>query len=133
MSTSHAVSTVSREPALLDYSCDVLQRSLLMRADHFAGDPETAPERKLMIALVRDAIRCIDRYRHAGDSRGKRLFADEARWVLSNDTSWIFSFARVCETLDLDREAVRRSLRLGAEWMSGQRTRLATITPIGLH
>ena len=65
-----------------------------------------------MIALIRDALRCIAKYRYARDKRGKRLFAQETQWVLSDDADWLYAFVRVCESLDLDPNAVRRSLGL---------------------
>ncbi len=65
-----------------------------------------------MVALIRDAMRCIEKYRYARDSHGKRLFEQDAEWILSNDASWVYAFVRVCEALDLDPPSVRRSLGL---------------------
>lgn len=97
-----------------DLPYDVADRALLLRSENAGAEVEIPPERRLMIALVRDAIRCIVRYRSGRDSRSRRLFAEEVQWVLSDDMDWFYAFARVCETLDLDAESVRRSLGLRA-------------------
>jgi len=83
-----------------------------LRAEYPSSQSDTPPEHRLMIALVRDAVRSIEKYRHARDFRGKRLFAQDSDWVLSNDTGWIYAFLRVCETLNLDPDSVRIALGL---------------------
>ena len=94
-------------------SYDEMKRSPLFGHERFSP-PSDLPERRLMVALVRDAIRCIEKYRNARDTRGKRLFAREAQWMLSDDNESFYAFVRVCETLDLNPEAVRDSLGLAA-------------------
>jgi len=74
-----------------------------------------APERRLMVALVADAIRCIEKYRNARDSRSRSRYAKEVQWMLSDDKDSIFAFIRVCEILDLDPVAVRDSLGLSLD------------------
>jgi hypothetical protein len=115
MSPASASASLPSDSSMPDLSHDVAQRSTLLRSEQSVPASELLPEQRLMIALVRDALRCIERYRYARDTRGRRLFAQEAQWVLSNDTDWLFAFARVCESLDLDPDAVRRTLRLAGE------------------
>lgn len=92
--------------------CDATERAVLLRAEHSSARADTLPEHRLMIALVRDAIRCIEKYRNARDFRSKRLFEQDCQWMLSDDTGWIYAFARVCETLNLEPDAVRIALGL---------------------
>ncbi|MFN2427302.1 MAG: hypothetical protein ABR587_12750 [Candidatus Binatia bacterium] len=73
------------------------------------------PERRLMVALVADAVRCIEKYRTASDSRSKARFAKEVQWMLSDEKDSLFAFIRVCEILDLDPVAVRCSLGISLE------------------
>jgi hypothetical protein len=94
----------------LSMSFDDVRPSLL--GHERSNPPADLPERRLMVALVRDAIRCIEKYRTARDTRGKRLFAKEAQWMLSDDDDSLYAFVRVCETLDLNPDAVRHSLGL---------------------
>lgn len=90
----------------------MVETGLFLRSAWLDVDDETPPERRLMVALLRDSIRAILKYRQVRDSRGRRVLAEEIRWVLSNDMSHFCSFARVCEAIDLDPQSVRRSLGL---------------------
>lgn len=74
------------------------------------------PERRLMLAVLSDAIVALQRRgaRIPGFTRGHH---DEAvRWLLSDDRRWPCSFVNVCEALGLEPEPIRRAalaLRLG--------------------
>ena len=71
--------------------------------------------RALMLAVLEDAIKQF------GSSVGHRRAAAE-RWIMSPERQYVFSFAVICETLELDPSAVRRSLiRLLAEKPPGRR------------
>jgi hypothetical protein len=68
------------------------------------------PERRLMLAVLEDAI---DVYlADFGAPRGIRRarFNDAARWFQSNDTEWPFSFVCICDALDIDPAVIRRLL-----------------------
>jgi hypothetical protein len=68
------------------------------------------PERFLMLAVLQDAITCLEKYGAFG-SRGNRRLFDEARdWILSEDGDWLFSFNNVCEAVGLNAGYVRRRL-----------------------
>lgn len=112
MNSSAAGASIFRGSTSSDLPFDVAERAMSLRSEHGSGDSDIPPERRLMIALLRDSIRSVVKYREARDSRGRRLFAEESGWILSDDMNWIYAFARVCEALDLDPEMVRRSLGL---------------------
>jgi len=63
-----------------------------------------------MIAVLNDALDCLEKYRAASDPQGHRIFQEAKQWVLAMDTDWPCSFERICMTLDLDSSAVRRRL-----------------------
>ena len=127
--------TFPTEPATTQPPVDEKAYAMTFRRERFTPHSDTPPERRLMVAMMRDAMRCIDKYRYARDSRGRRLFEQDAEWILSNDASWVYAFVRVCEALDLDPPAVRRSFGLlasGSERTSGRAT-LATIATLALQ
>jgi len=97
-----------------EVSCEGTGQSALLRGGNGTPHSELPPEHQLMVALVMDAVECVVKYRDALDARGKRRFAKEAEWILSDDTSRLYAFARICESLDLNPQAVRRSLGLEA-------------------
>lgn len=71
--------------------------------------------RALMLAVLEDAIQQF------GSPVGRNR-AEAERWIMSPERQHVFSFAVICETLDLQPSAVRRSLiRLLAKRPSGPR------------
>jgi hypothetical protein len=114
MQTSASGIQLFRDSSHADIPCDVVESGVSFRSALSSVDDEVSPERRLMVALLRDSIRSILKYRHARDLHGKRLLAEETRWMLSNDMSWFCAFARVCEVLDLNPQSVRNSLQLVA-------------------
>jgi hypothetical protein len=65
------------------------------------------PEHALLLAVVGQALLDLQRFRHARQSRRRRLYADAYRWVMSRDRSHPFSFVNMCETLNLSPDALR--------------------------
>jgi hypothetical protein len=85
-----------------------------------------APEERLMIAVLHDALDCLEKYRFATGREGRRLFHQTKRWFLTDDTQWPYSFERICGALDLDASAVRRRIAIRAV---AQRTSRSLETP----
>lgn len=68
-------------------------------------------ERRLLLAVLEDAVGSFLRHRHSHTKRGQRLFREDARWFASSDISWAFSFESICDHLNLDAAYIRRGLR----------------------
>jgi hypothetical protein len=68
------------------------------------------PERFLMLAVLQDAITCLEKYAAFGSGGNKRLFDEAIDWILSEDGDWLFSFNNVCEAVGLNAAYVRRRL-----------------------
>ena len=64
-----------------------------------------------MVAVLAFALIEHQRYAAAHDRKGRSQFAEVAAWFGSNDTRWLFSFASICLTLDLDPSCVRAGVR----------------------
>ena len=71
------------------------------------------PEKKLMLAVLEDAIACFQKYVSAGEGKGKALFLEAETWVETRDGEGVFSFESVCEVLGLAPEYLRRGMK---EW-----------------
>jgi hypothetical protein len=69
------------------------------------------PEKRLMLAMLEDAVNCFQAYVLAQGGRGQKLFNDAEQWIMMTDRDWIFSFVNVCETLGFNPEYLRRRLR----------------------
>jgi hypothetical protein len=85
---------------------------VILPSQHLAAPKKVAPEYRLMIAVLENAITCITKYRSATDTRGRRLFDEEQRWLCSEDTHSPYAFVCICDVLDLDVDTVRRRLGL---------------------
>jgi len=71
------------------------------------------PEKRLMLAVLEDAVVLYTRVPH--------IAPETEAWVQADDRAWPYSFANLCEALGLDRTAVRVALRRQRE----RRRRLA--------
>lgn len=61
------------------------------------------PEKRLMLAVLEDAVTHY--------LRGPAFAPDTIAWFASEDTAWPYSFANLCDSLGLDRDAVRSALQ----------------------
>ena len=74
-------------------------------------DTHCTGERRLMAAVLEEAIRVYQQEAGSRNRRRQRLFRETEQWIESSDKSWPFSFERVCEVLRLDPDYLRRGLR----------------------
>ncbi|HSF58098.1 MAG TPA: hypothetical protein VLD83_08505 [Candidatus Binatia bacterium] len=75
------------------------------------------PEKKLMLAVLEDAIACFQKYVFARDGKGRMLFREAEDWVQDSNSDWLFSFGNVCETLGFSPEYLRQGL---AQWKAAK-------------
>jgi hypothetical protein len=94
---------------------DLFQPHVILPSQYFGSHGKLTPEHRLRIAVLDDAIQCVDKYRLATDPRGRRLFDEVRHWLLARETNWPYSFERICAALDLDANALRQRLRLAPE------------------
>ena len=73
---------------------------------------DQTPERRLAIALVEDAVQCVLRNVDQVDRIRHQEYLQARAWLLDDARDWPFSFANLCDLLELDIDAVRRSLPL---------------------
>jgi hypothetical protein len=67
------------------------------------GDALVCGERALMLAVLEDAIRCLD------SPRG-RLAREAHDWILADDDGWPFSFVRIAEALGVEAQRLRAAI-----------------------
>lgn len=78
-------------------------------------------EKRLMLAVLEDAVDCYKKCAFTRDPRGQKLFNETCRWVASNDSRWLYSFYNICHELSLDPSYIRKGLR---KWREEQLSRL---------
>jgi hypothetical protein len=73
---------------------------------------ELEPERRLILAVLSDAVDCYQQYAGATDGRGKRIFHEAESWIFQEkDPTRCFSFEHICELFDLSPTYIRRGLK----------------------
>jgi hypothetical protein len=77
-------------------------------------------EKKLMLAVIEDAIYCFQKYCNARSRKERRLFADTEAWIVEAGGDWIFSFEHICESMGLDPSCIRRGLMQWKQAMLGR-------------
>jgi len=70
----------------------------------------STPERRLLLAVLEDAIAIVVRPRPPASRRDARLLAEVSEWFRSEEAASPFAFVNVCALLDLDPDRVRRHL-----------------------
>ena len=91
----------------------MVELDTILPSQHFGPLHKQVPERRLMIAVLQDAIECVEKYRFATGAEGRRLFREAKEWLLAGEIDWPYSFESICGVLDLDSNAVRQHLCVG--------------------
>jgi hypothetical protein len=76
-----------------------------------------APVKRLMMAVLEDALRCFQNNAEAKSGPRKRLFAEAEEWLCGEGGDGPFSFETVCETLGIEPQFLRGGLK---EWRAQQ-------------
>lgn len=80
------------------------------RLDDFQRNLYHQPEKRLVLAVLEDAIACFQHFLWATDSRGKRIFSEARNWLWSDRDDWPFAYQNVCDVLGIDANYLRRGL-----------------------
>jgi hypothetical protein len=79
-----------------------------------------SPEKRLMLAVLEDAIMCFKKYAPAQGAKENRLFCEAEDWILEKNSKWFFSFENICAAFELDPNYIRRGLTQGKEKLRSQ-------------
>jgi hypothetical protein len=90
---------------------------VVLPSQHLAlrGRTIAEPQRRLMLAVLQTVV---DDVQEAADDTGAGAVSSDVRaywqalaYIESRDRSWPFSFENICETIGLDADGIRRTLR----------------------
>ena len=99
---------------MTDRSFGLFEPDALLPAQFYAafrGGSAVRGERRLMLAVLQDALECFQKYAFSKDIQGNQLFAEAAEWIACEDRSWYFSFENICETLEINPEYLRQGVQ----------------------
>ena len=69
-----------------------------------------AGAKRLMFAVLEDALLIVTRGRTTVTGRGARRIRETVEWIFADDRDYPFSFVNVCEALDVSAERLRASV-----------------------
>jgi hypothetical protein len=69
------------------------------------------PEKRLMLAVLEDAVSDFQKYATATSGRGRRLFVEADAWFRSSAADQPLTFEVICQALALDPSFIRAGLR----------------------
>jgi hypothetical protein len=67
-------------------------------------------ERRLMLAVLEDAVDAYRKYALARDPREQACFLEAKEWFVSDDRSWLFAFENICDVLEMNADYLRSGL-----------------------
>ncbi len=67
-------------------------------------------EKRLMLAILKDAVECLEKYRGARSTAGRELYQNAIEWIEDKGTEWLFSFDNICDLLGFDPSYLREFL-----------------------
>jgi hypothetical protein len=74
-------------------------------------DRETRAVKRLMLAVLSDAVRCIQIYADARNPAGRLRFAEAQDWILDRKAEGPFTFVTICESLGIEPNCLRNGIR----------------------
>lgn len=82
--------------------------------------------RRLLFAVLQDAVACWFRYQKARSAQGRQLFQEIRDWFLTRNRDSLYAFENICIHLNLNADYFRRGLMSQAtmqqaEWGSDHR------------
>jgi hypothetical protein len=97
-----------------DRSFGLFEPDALLPAQFYAafrGGSGVSGEKRLMLAVLQDALDCYQKYAFAKDGPGQQMFADADEWINDEDRGWYFSFENICEILDINPAYLRQGVK----------------------
>jgi hypothetical protein len=113
---------------MTDRSFGLFEPDALLPAQFYAafrGGSAVRGEKRLMLAVLEDALDCYQKYAFARDVHGRQLFDESNDWIGSSNRAWFFSFENICETLGINPEYLRRGLESWRSRFSDAQPRVA--------
>lgn len=72
-------------------------------------------EKRLLLAMLEDAVHCFQTYLLAKKPHERRLFQEAEEWIESTDALWFFSFENICDVIGINPSRMREALRAWKE------------------
>lgn len=114
-------------PAAWEAAFFLFQPDILLPAQYYGcmeRKDQLEPERKLMLAVLEDAINCFRTCLFEKDPEKSGLFHEAEGWIMEEDSSWLYSFDNICGFLGIDPKYLRAGLMRWKEGLLAQGERV---------
>jgi hypothetical protein len=89
----------------------------LMPGQYYEGvrrdDPATGAIKRLMLAVLEDALRCLQTYAKVRTPIRRRMFVEAQAWISDRTARGPFAFEAICDALGIEPNRLRDGIR---EW-----------------
>lgn len=96
-----------------DFLARILEPDIFLPSQFYGSGPlsrKLEGERRLMIAVLKDAVECLDKYRGSRSIAGQSLYEAAIEWIEDASNDWLFSFNNICDLLGFDPDYLREVL-----------------------
>ena len=103
-----------------DEGCRVFGPELILPVQYApprGADGRCAGERRLMLAVLEDAVVTLKTHLRGPSVHSRRIVAEIENWLASGSRAHTFAFASICDVLGFDVPAVRQAVK---EWTRGE-------------
>ena len=95
-----------------------------------SGVSSAEPLRRLMVAVLVDAVRCFQTKSRARNRVELGEFTEVQSWFFSREESGVFAFKSICDLLEIDPDRLRKWLLCWQEGRaSGEKPRMVRRSP----
>jgi hypothetical protein len=88
---------------------------VLMPAQYYGGRRTSHPEmhatKRLLLAVLEDALRCLQNYAESRNPAHRKAFGEAETWILDRKARGPFAFETICETLAIQPDHLRDGIR----------------------
>jgi hypothetical protein len=89
--------------------------------ESFKPRHQLEPEKELMLAVLTDAIECMQKHSDSRQATGIKLYQEAKEWIFDENERDAFSFLNICAALNLDPCYIRRGIAgLKSAWLGGR-------------
>jgi len=78
--------------------------------ENFRRKVQTEPEKRLLLAVLEDALACYQKHFSSRGGRGMKMFRETEEWIFREDSNRPFCFTNICEVVGFDPQYVRQGL-----------------------
>jgi len=98
--------------------------------ENFRRKVQTEPEKRLLLAVLEDALACYQKHFSSRGGRGMKMFRETEEWIFREDSNRPFCFTNICEVVGFDPQYVRQGLLKWREMKLEELSRMSFEEPL---